>query len=109
MAHEEGYALLTLYKNLYRDRYGATLTINKHALKWGATSVIEDYGFERCVAVAKFYLAHASNPKNVQLLFSKFHDFDEQLAKYDDSVESRRVQREKMYKTMREEGYVSEE
>ena len=41
---KEPYILLTLYQNLYKDKYNKAVTINKFREKWAMQDVIDSVG-----------------------------------------------------------------
>ena len=44
---KEPYILLTLYQNLYKDKYNKAVTINKFREKWAMQDVIDSVGYDR--------------------------------------------------------------
>ncbi len=41
------YALISLYENLYLDKYGKRPVVNRYREKWGMQDVIESVGYDR--------------------------------------------------------------
>jgi len=53
--NREPYILLTIYQNLYEERHGRKVTLNKFREKWGMQDVIDSVGFDRAKELIEYY------------------------------------------------------
>ena len=52
---KEPYVMLTLYQNLYKEKYNTAPKINKFREKWGMQDVIDSVGLERAIEILEYY------------------------------------------------------
>ena len=73
MANKEPYILLSLYQNLYKDKYGRTPSMNKYKEKWAMQDVIDSVGFDQASLLLQYYFT--TNKSGHPLLFF-YNNFD---------------------------------
>jgi hypothetical protein len=74
--NREPYILLTMYQNLYSEKYGKAATINKFREKWGMQDVIESVGFDRAKQLIEYYFTTSKINHTLQFFFYNFDKLD---------------------------------
>lgn len=105
--HKDAFKLIEFYKKTYKEKYHKDLSLNKYALKWGASSVLEDYGVDRCISVIRFFVSTSTNAARPQAMFNNFHEIESTLCQREKDRQDRKVARGKLYEAMKKDGYVS--
>lgn len=75
--NKEPYVMLTLYQNLYKEKYMVAPKINKFREKWAMQDVIDSIGLQRATEILKYYftLQKSGHPLNFF-----FYNFDKMEA-----------------------------
>jgi len=73
---KEPYILLTMYQNLYKDKYGRAVTINKFREKWAMKDVIDSVGFDRAKDLLEYYFGLNKNGHPLHFFFYNFDKMD---------------------------------
>jgi hypothetical protein len=73
---KEPYILLTLYQNLYKEKYGRAVTINKFREKWAMQDVIDSVGYTRAKELLEYYFGLTKNGHPLQFFFYNFDKMD---------------------------------
>ena len=76
---KEPYILLTMYQNLYKDKYGRAVTINKFREKWAMQDVIDSIGFDRAVELLNYYFKIDRPNHQLQWFLYNFDKLDDVL------------------------------
>ena len=74
--NKEPYILLTLYQNLYKEKYGRAVTINKFREKWAMQDVIDSVGYTRAKELLEYYFGLTKNGHPLQFFFYNFDKLD---------------------------------
>lgn len=93
--NKEPYILLTHYQNLYKEKYGKPVVINKFREKWGMQDVVDSLGFDRAKDLITYYFTTGKLGHPIQFFFYNFDKID-QLQK---EIEKDKLNRQ----TLREE------
>jgi hypothetical protein len=101
---KEPYILLTMYQNLYKDKYGKTVTINKFREKWAMQDVIDSVGFDRAKELLEYYFGLTKNGHPLQFFFYNFDKMDELKKEIEKDKEKRRLLLEETKKMVEQGG-----
>lgn len=105
MANNKGpYILLTLYQNLYKDKYGHAVTINKFREKWAMQDVIDSVGFDRAKELLEYYFGLTKNGHPLQFFFYNFDKMDALKIEIEKDKEKRRLLLEETKKMVEQGG-----
>lgn len=75
--NKEPYILLTHYQNLYKEKYGKTVVINKFREKWGMQDVLDSIGFDRAKDLLTYYFTTGKSGHPLQFFFYNFDKIDQ--------------------------------
>lgn len=100
----EPYILLTLYQNLYKDKYTKALTINKFREKWAMQDVIDSVGFDRAKELIEYYFELNKNGHPLQFFFYNFDKMDSLKTEIEKDKEKRRLLLEETKKMVEQGG-----
>jgi hypothetical protein len=89
--NKEPYILLTMYQNLYKDKYGRAVTINKFREKWAMQDVIDSVGFSRAKELLEYYFGLNKNGHPLQFFFYNFDKMDALKVEIERDKEKRRL------------------
>lgn len=92
---KQGNALVTLFINLYTEKYGAAPRLNRYKAKWGFQSMVEDLGYEMAQEVINYYFRTGKQGHPVEFLHMNY----ERIAEYNEE----RKRDEKMREELRRE------
>jgi hypothetical protein len=102
---KEPYILLTLYQNLYKDKYNKAVTINKFREKWAMQDVIDSVGYDRAKQLLEYYFGLTKNGHPLQFFFYNFDKMDVVKTEIEKDKEKRRLLLEET-KKMVEQGKI---
>ena len=102
--NKEPYILLTMYQNLYKDKYGRAVTINKFREKWAMQDVIDSVGFDRAKELLEYYFGLNKNGHPLQFFFYNFDKMDSLKLEIEKDKEKRRLLLEETKKMVEEGG-----
>ena len=102
--NKEPYILLTMYQNLYKDKYGKAVTINKFREKWAMQDVIDSVGFDRAKELLEYYFGLTKNGHPLQFFFYNFDKMDELKKEIEKDKERRRLLLEETKKMVEQGG-----
>ena len=74
--NKEPYVLLSLYSNLYKEKYNKVPTINKFREKWAMQDVIDSVGFERAKELLIYYFATNKQGHPLNFFYNNFDRID---------------------------------
>lgn len=93
------YALVSLYKKLYKKRYGVTPTVNVYSARYGMLDAIESVGYEGAVDCLEYYFSINNGSHNLNYFFNNVDKiFDLMDKKRKDAI----IRRELMERTRRQ-------
>ena len=101
---KEPYILLTLYQNLYKDKYNKTVTINKFREKWAMQDVIDSVGYDRAKELLEYYFGLTKNGHPLQFFFYNFDKMDLVKTEIEKDKEKRRLLLEETKKMVEQGG-----
>jgi hypothetical protein len=102
--NKEPYILLTMYQNLYKDKYGKPVTINKFREKWAMQDVIDSVGFDRAKELLEYYFGLTKNGHPLQFFFYNFDKMDELKKEIEKDKAKRRLLLEETKKMVEQGG-----
>ena len=102
--NREPYILLTMYQNLYKDKYGRTITINKFREKWAMQDVIDSVGFDRAKDLLEYYFGLSKNGHPLQFFFYNFDKMNMLKIEIEKDKEKRRLLLEETKKMVEQGG-----
>lgn len=100
----EPYILLTLYQNLYKEKYGKNVSINKFREKWGMQDVIDSIGFDEAYKLLNYYFSIPKSGHPLQFFFYNFDRMDNAIKEVEKDKERRRLLLEETKKMVEEGG-----
>lgn len=92
--NREPYILLTLYQNLFSEKYGRSPSINKFREKWGMQDVIDSVGFDRAKQLIEYYFTTPKANHTLQFFFYNFDRLDVMQKEIEKDKISRKLLRE---------------
>ena len=96
---------MTLYQNLYKEKYNRVANINKFREKWAMQDVIDSVGFDRAKELMEYYFALNKNGHPLQFFFYNFDKMDALKTEIEKDKEKRRLLLEET-KRMVEQGGI---
>lgn len=102
--NKEPYILMTLYQNLYKDRYNKPATINKFREKWAMQDVIDSVGFEKAIDLMHYYFSLDKLGHPLQFFYYNFDKMEQARIELQKDIEARRLLREQTKKMVEEGG-----
>ena len=93
-----------MYQNLYKDKYGRTITINKFREKWAMQDVIDSVGFDRAKDLLEYYFGLSKNGHQLQFFFYNFDKMDMLKLEIEKDKEKRRLLLEETKKMVEQGG-----
>jgi len=102
--NKEPYILLTLYQNLYKEKYGKIVTINKFREKWAMQDVIDSVGYTRAKELLEYYFGLTKNGHPLQFFFYNFDKMDALKIEIEKDKEKRRLLLEETKKMVEQGG-----
>lgn len=100
--NKQANALITLYVNLYNDKYGRGPQVNRYREKWGFLSMIEDLGYQRAQEVVTYYFNTGRVGHPVQQLLFNYDKLDKVMREIADDEAKRAEIRAATEKRVRE-------
>jgi hypothetical protein len=70
--NKDPYVLLTIYQNLYKEKYNKSVTINKFREKWAMQDVIDSVGFEEASKLLHYYFGVSKAGHPLNFFFNNF-------------------------------------
>ena len=101
---KEPYILLTLYQNLYKEKYNRAVTINKFREKWAMQDVIDSVGYTRAKELLEYYFGLTKNGHPLQFFFYNFDKMDTVRTEIEKDKEKRRLLLEETKKMVEQGG-----
>ena len=95
---------MTLYQNLYKDKYNKAVTINKFREKWAMQDVIDSVGYTRAKELLEYYFGLTKNGHPLQFFFYNFDKMDLVKTEIEKDKEKRRLLLEETKKMVQQGG-----
>ena len=95
---------MTLYQNLYKDRYNKPATINKFREKWAMQDVIDSVGFDKAIDLMKYYFSLDKFGHPLQFFYYNFDKMEQARIELQKDIEARRLLLEHTKKMVEEGG-----
>jgi hypothetical protein len=73
---KETYILLSIYQNMYQNKYGKMPSLNKYREKWAMQDVIDSIGYSRAKELIEYYFTTGKNGHPLQFFFFNFDKID---------------------------------
>jgi hypothetical protein len=102
--NKEPYILMTLYQNLYKEKYNKPATINKFREKWAMQDVIDSVGFEKSIDLMNYYFSLEKFGHPLQFFYYNFDKMEQTRIELQKDIETRRLLRENTKKMVEEGG-----
>jgi hypothetical protein len=102
--NKDPYILMTLYQNLYRDKYNKPATLNKFREKWAMQDVIDSVGFDKASDLLSYYFSLEKTGHPLQFFYYNFDKMDQARIELKKDFETRRLLREHTKKMVEEGG-----
>ena len=91
---KEPYILISLYQNLYKEKYGKVVSINKFREKWAMQDVIDSVGFDRARDILEYYFKTSKNGHPLQFFYFNFDRIGHLMTEIKKDKDNRRILRE---------------
>ena len=101
---KEPYILLSLYQNLYKEKYNKIPNMNKFRSKWAMQDVIDSVGYERATEIIKYYFKLEKSGHALDFFFYNFDRMDDMMVKLEKDKQSRKILLEETKKMVEEGG-----
>jgi hypothetical protein len=102
--NKEPYILMTLYQNLYKDRYNKPATINKFREKWAMQDVIDSVGLDKAIDLMNYYFSLDKFGHPLQFFYYNFDKMEQARIELQKDIEARRLLLEHTKKMVEEGG-----
>jgi len=102
--NKEPYILMSLYQNLYKERYNKPAPINKFREKWAMQDVIDSVGFDKAVELINYYFSLEKFNHPLQFFYYNFDKMEQARVELHKDIETRRLLREQTKKMVEEGG-----
>ncbi len=99
---KQPYILLSLYQNLYKDRYNKQAKLNKYRDKWAMQDVIDTVGYDRAKELLEYYFKTGKVGHPLQFFFYNFDSMD-RIKEESDKDKVNRIKLREQTKRMVEE------
>jgi hypothetical protein len=101
---KEPYILLSLFQNLYKEKYGKATSINKFREKWAMQDVIDSVGFDRAKELLEYYFNLTKHGHTIQFFLYNFDKMDTVRTEIEKDKEKRRLLLEETKKMVEQGG-----
>ena len=101
---KEPYILLSLFQNLYKEKYGKAPSINKFREKWAMQDVIDSVGFDRAKELLEYYFKLTKHGHTIQFFLYNFDKMDTVRTEIEKDKEKRRLLLEETKKMVEQGG-----
>ena len=91
---KEPYILISLYQNLYKEKYGKVVSINKFREKWAMQDVIDSVGFDRAKDILEYYFKTSKSGHPLQFFYFNFDRIGHLMTEIERDKDNRRILRE---------------
>jgi hypothetical protein len=95
---------MTLYQNLYKDRYNKPATINKFREKWAMQDVIDSVGLDKAIDLMNYYFSLDKFGHPLQFFYYNFDKMEQARIELQKDIEARRLLLEHTKKMVEEGG-----
>jgi len=96
------HALVTKYLDLYKNKYGRVITINRHREKWAMSDVIDSVGYDRAKELLEYYF-NTTNPGHpLKWFLNNFDKLDEVMVTLQEDIARRAFLREQTKRMVEE-------
>ena len=102
--NKEPYILLTLFQNLYKEKYNKAPSINKFREKWAMQDVIDSVGFDRAKELIEYYFHLTKHGHTIQFFLYNFDKMDAAKTEIEKDKEKRRLLLEETKKMVEQGG-----
>jgi hypothetical protein len=103
-SNKEPYVLMTLYQNLYYDKYNKPATLNKFREKWAMQDVIDSVGLDKAIDLMNYYFSLEKFGHPLQFFYYNFDKMEQARIELQKDIEARRLLREHTKKMVEEGG-----
>lgn len=103
MASKEPYILLSLYQNLYKDKYGKSPSLNKYKEKWAMQDVLDSIGFDQAKDVLNYYFRTGKPGHPLNFFYNNFDRLEDMMIQINKDVANRARLLEQTRKLVEEE------
>lgn len=91
MASKEPYILLSLYQNLYKDKYGKAPSLNKYKEKWAMQDVVDSIGYDRAKKVLEYYFETGKDKHPLQFFYFNFDRLEDMMLQIEEDKVLRNI------------------
>ena len=95
---KEHYILISLYENLYTEKYKKKPRINKFREKWAMQDVIDSVGYDRAKELLEYYFKTSKSGHPLNFFFYNFDRIDQVQSDIEKDKANRAMLREQTKK-----------
>ena len=70
--NRQPHILVTLYQNLYKEKYNKDITVNRFREKWAMQDVIDSVGFDKAYKILNYYFTLSKLGHPLQFFYMNF-------------------------------------
>lgn len=70
--NRQPHILVTLYQNLYKEKYNKDITVNRFREKWAMQDVIDSVGFDKAYKLLNYYFTLSKLGHPLQFFYMNF-------------------------------------
>jgi len=96
--NKEPYILISLYENLYTEKYKKKPRINKFREKWAMQDVIDSVGYDRAKELLEYYFKTSKSGHPLNFFFYNFDRIDQVQSDIEKDKANRAMLREQTKK-----------
>jgi hypothetical protein len=100
--NRQPHILVTLYQNLYKEKYGKDIIINRFREKWAMQDVIDSVGFDKAYKLVNYYFSLTKPGHPLQFFYMNFDKIERLRTEIENDKESRKVLLESTKKMVEE-------
>ncbi|AXH69602.1 hypothetical protein HWB79_gp211 [Streptomyces phage LukeCage] len=73
---QQAHALISLYKKLYKERYGIDSSVNSYSAQWGFMTAMNDLKYPVLREVLEYYFTCDANGHNIDNFFHRYMELN---------------------------------
>jgi hypothetical protein len=100
--NRQPHILVTLYQNLYKEKYGKDIIVNRFREKWAMQDVIDSVGFDKAYKLVNYYFSLTKPGHPLQFFYMNFDKIERLREEIENDKESRKALLESTKKMVEE-------
>lgn len=89
--NRQPHILVSLYQNLYKEKYGKDIVINRYREKWAMQDVIDSVGFDKAYKLINYYFALSKPGHPLNFFYMNFDKIENLRLEVEKDKETRKL------------------